>query len=110
MRGSRLYLELQQQLTAHVRDFLKRQYELDLPRLVVDQPPSVSLGEYALPLSFELAKNLRKPPRKIAEEILAAIGPIPGFDKLDVALAGYINARVDRREAPRLLLKECGQK
>jgi arginyl-tRNA synthetase len=104
-----LYLELQQQLTAHVRDFLKRQYELDLPRLVVDQPPSVSLGEYALPLSFELAKKLRKPPRKIAEEIVAAIGPIPGFEKLEVAGAGYINARVNRSEAALLLLREGAQ-
>jgi arginyl-tRNA synthetase len=104
-----LYLELQQQLTRHFRDFLKRQYGLDLPRLVVDQPPSVSMGEYALPLSFELAKTLRKPPRKIAEEIVGAIGSIPGFDRLEVAGAGYINARVNRREAARLLLQEDAQ-
>jgi len=105
-----LYWELQQQLTRHVRDFLKRQYGLDLPRLVVDQPPSVSMGEYALPLSFELAKKLRKPPRKIAEEIVGAIGAIPGFDRLEVAGAGYINARVNRQEAARLLLREDAQK
>ena len=55
-----MYLELEQQLSQHVRDFLKRQYDLDLPRLVIDQPPNVGLGEYALPLSFELARNLRK--------------------------------------------------
>src|SRR5260370_6851442 len=102
MRGSRLYVELQQQLTANVGDFLKRQYELDLPRLVVDQPPSVSLGEYALPLSFDLAKNLRKPPRKIAEEIVAPIVPIPGFGKLEVAGAGSINPRVAPLKAARL--------
>jgi len=101
-----LYLELQQQLTRHVRDFLKRQYDLDMPRLVVDQPPSVALGEYALPLSFELAKKLRKPPRKIAEEIVAAIGTVPGFAKFEVAGAGYINARLDREAAARALLKE----
>jgi len=105
-----LYLELQQQLTRHVRDFLKRQYDLELPRLVVDQPPSVSMGEYALPLSFELAKKLRKPPRKIAEEIVGAIGAIPGFDRLEVAGAGYINARVNRGEAARLLLQEGAER
>jgi len=101
-----LYLELQQQLTRHVRDFLKRQYDPDLPRLVVDQPPSVALGEYALPISFELAKKLRKPPRKIAEEIVAAIGTVPGFAKFEVAGAGYINARLDRAMAARTLLGE----
>jgi arginyl-tRNA synthetase len=100
-----LYLELQQQLTRHVRDFIKRQYDLDLERLVVDQPPNVGLGEYALPLSFELAKKLRKPPRKIAEEIVAGLGPVPGFARFEVAGAGYINARLDRRAAAQSLLR-----
>jgi arginyl-tRNA synthetase len=100
-----LYLELQQQLTRHVCEFIKRQYDLDLERLVVDQPPNVGLGEYALPLSFELAKKLRKPPRKIAEEIVAGLGPVPGFAKFEVAGAGYINARLDRRAAAQSLLR-----
>src|SRR5690242_19258630 len=62
------------------------------------------MGEYALPLSFELAKKLRKAPRKIAEEIVANIGPIPGFEKLEVAGAGYINARLNRAEAAQSIL------
>jgi arginyl-tRNA synthetase len=99
-----LYLQLQQQLIQRVRDLLKRQYDVELPRVVVDQPPNVGLGEYALPLSFELAKKLRKPPRKIAEEIVAALGQVPGFEKFEVAGAGYINARINREEAARLLL------
>ena len=100
-----MYLELQQQLIQRVHDLLKRQYDLDLPRLVVDQPPNVGLGEYALPLSFELAKKLRKPPRKIAEEIVAGLGEVPGFAKFEVAGAGYINARLNREEAVRVLLR-----
>jgi arginyl-tRNA synthetase len=101
-----LYLELEQQLTRRVRDLLKRQYDVELPRVVVDQPPNVALGEYALPLSFELAKQLRKPPRKIAEEIVVALGQVPGFQKFEVAGAGYINAKVDREAAARILLEE----
>lgn len=99
-----MYLELQQQLIQRIRDVLKRQYHIDPPRVVVDQPPNVGLGEYALPLSFELAKTLRKPPRKIAEEIVAALGQVPGFEKFEIAGAGYINARINREEAARLLL------
>src|SRR5689334_19324981 len=64
------------------------------------------MGEYALPLSFELAKKLRKPPRKIAEEIVAALGQVAGFEKFEVAGAGYINARLNRGEAARMLLRE----
>src|SRR5262249_17712493 len=96
--------------TRHVRDLLKRLYDLDLHRLVVDQPPSVALGEYALPLSFELAKKLRKPPRKIAEEVVAALGSVPGFEKFEVAGAGYINARLDRGDAAATLLESTGIK
>ena len=93
-----MHRHLERRLAQHVRDFLLRSYGLDLPRIVIEQPPKVELGEYALPLAFELAKKLRKPPRKIAEEIVAGIGPIEGFEKLELAGAGYINARVNRAE------------
>jgi arginyl-tRNA synthetase len=91
-----LYRILERRLTQRVREFLRRTYDLDLPKIVVEQPPKVALGEYAMPLAFELAKKLRKAPRKIAEEIVAGVGPIEGFEKLEVAGAGYINARVNR--------------
>jgi len=91
-----LYRHLQRRLGDAVRTFLRRAYSLELDNIVIEQPPKVELGEYALPLAFELAKKLRKPPRKIAEEIVAGLGPIEGFDKLEVAGAGYLNARVNR--------------
>ena len=92
-----MYRHLERRLAQHVRDFLRRTYGLDLPKIAIEQPPKVEFGEYALPLAFELAKKLRKPPRKIAEEIVAGLGPIEGFEKLELAGAGYINARVHRQ-------------
>ena len=65
-----MYRSLERRLAQHVRDFLRRTYDLDLPKIVIEQPPKVELGEYAMPLAFELAKKLRKAPRKIAEEIV----------------------------------------
>jgi len=91
-----LYRHLERRLAQQIREFLRRSHDLDLPKIVIEQPPRVELGEYALPLAFELAKKLRKPPRKIAEEIVAALGPIEGFEKLELAGAGYINARLKR--------------
>jgi arginyl-tRNA synthetase len=93
-----LYRILERRLTQRVRDFLRATYNLDLPKIVVEQPPKVEMGEYAMPIAFELAKRLRKAPRKIAEEIVAGVGAIEGFEKLEVAGAGYINARVKRGE------------
>jgi arginyl-tRNA synthetase len=91
-----LYRHLQRRLAQQVRDFLLRTYNIDQQNIVIEQPPKVEMGEYALPLAFELAKQLRKAPRKIAEEIVTGIGPIEGFEKLELAGGGYINARVKR--------------
>jgi arginyl-tRNA synthetase len=91
-----LYRHLERRLAQHIRDFLRRAYKIELERIVIEQPPNVQFGEYALPLAFELAKKLRKAPRKIAEEIAAGIGAVEGFEKFEVAAAGYINARVNR--------------
>jgi arginyl-tRNA synthetase len=91
-----LYRHLEARLVEHFRDYLRRAYDLYFPKIVVELPPRVELGEYALPLAFELAKKLRKAPKKIAEEIVAGVGVIEGFTKLEVAGAGYINAYVDR--------------
>ncbi len=79
-----------------MRDVLKRTYNLELENIGVSQPPSAEFGEYALTFCFELAKQLRKAPRKNAEEVVAALGAMPGFAKFEVAGAGYINARVER--------------
>ncbi len=94
-----MYRSLQLTLAERVRDFLRRQYDIGLPNIVIEQPPKVEMGEYALPLAFELARKLRQPPRKIAEALVSNLGEIPGFEKLEVAGAGYINARVNRGEA-----------
>ena len=93
-----MYRDLERRLVEHLREFLRRAYDLEIPNIVVEQPPKIEFGEYALPIAFELARKLRKAPRKIAEEIVAGVGAIPGFEKFEVAGAGYINVRVGRGE------------
>ena len=99
-----MYLEKQKLLAERVREFLRNTYHLELATVVIEQPPKAEMGEFALPLSFELAKKLRKPPRKIAEEIVAKFTPPEGFDCLEVAGAGYINARLKRAAAAEEIL------
>jgi arginyl-tRNA synthetase len=93
-----VYRHLERRLAERVRDFVRRSYSLDLPKIVIEQPPKVELGEYALPLAFELAKKLRKAPRNIAQEIITGLGSIEGFEKVELAGAGYINVQVNRAE------------
>ncbi len=94
-----MYQYLESRVSQSVRDFLRRAYQLEIATLVVEQPPKIEFGEYALPIAFELARKLRKAPRKIAEEIVAGIGAVPGIAGFEVAGAGYINVRVNRAEA-----------
>jgi len=99
-----VYLHFQQILAERMRSLLREKYQLELQNIVIEQPPKIALGEYALPLAFDLAKRLRKPPRKAAEEVVAGLGAIPGFKSFEVAGAGYINARLDRDEFVRQVL------
>ena len=100
-----MYLLLQNRLIAHVRAFLKQKYDIELANIVVEQPPKIEFGEFALPVSFELARTLRKAPRKIADEIVAEMSLPEGFAKFEVAGAGYINAKLDRTQAAELVAK-----
>ena len=91
-----MYRHLERRLTESVRDFLRRTYQREVANIVVEQPPKIEFGEFALPIAFELARELRKAPRKIADEIVAGIGAVEGIEKFEVAGAGYINVRVNR--------------
>ncbi len=94
-----MYLKQQKKLEERLRAVLRELYQIEPENLVIEQPPEIKFGEYALPLAFELARKLRKAPRKIAEELVGALGSVEGFVGFEVAGAGYINARLDRGAA-----------
>jgi arginyl-tRNA synthetase len=96
-----VYLREQKKLLERLRAVLRDKYQIELDTIAIEQPPEIKFGEYALPVAFELARKLRKAPRKIAEEIVAELSPLEGFSGFDVAGAGYINARLDRGAAAR---------
>ena len=91
-----MYRDLQQRLAAHTIHVVQQLYGVTLERVAVESPPSVLLGDFALPLAFELAKRLRKAPRAIAQELTAQLATMPGIADVQVAGAGYLNVRVDR--------------
>jgi len=45
------------QLVEHLREFLRHTYDLETVNIVVEQPPKIEFGEYALPLAFELVRK-----------------------------------------------------
>jgi arginyl-tRNA synthetase len=94
-----VYLELQERLAEHIRNALRAKYEIEVDSVPLEIPPDLNFGELATPIAFELARKLRKAPKIIAHEIVAALGSLAGFDGFEVAGAGYINARFDRSAA-----------
>ncbi len=100
-----MYRTIQQSLLARIQAILLAKYDITLTNLVVEQPPSIALGELALPVAFELAKRLRKAPRAIATELAAeltaALPELEGVTSVEVAGAGYLNIRLDRTAAVR---------
>jgi arginyl-tRNA synthetase len=104
-----MYRTLQQALLGRIQAILLAKYDVTLAQLVVEQPPSIALGELALPVAFELAKRLRKAPRVIAAELAAELNAevaggrpeLQGITGVEVAGAGYLNVRLDRAAAAR---------
>jgi arginyl-tRNA synthetase len=91
-----LYRHLEHRLAQRVLQCLQRRYPgARLPGVVIEQPPKVELGDFAIPI-FPFAKPLRSAPLKIAEAIRADIGALEGIAELQVAPPGYLNVRIDR--------------
>ena len=107
-----MYLELQQGLLRRVRTLIQNQYGIELDSIAIEQPPDLKMGEYALPVAFELARKLRKAPRIIAAELAALLNDslatvsllLPVVDKahglavsrFEAAGAGYLNVYMNR--------------
>ena len=112
-----MYLELQQRLLARVRELIQTKYDIELGpiapvSLVVEQPPDLKMGEFALPVAFELARKLRKAPKIIAAELAEALNSgshDAAFASFEPAGAGYLNVRLNRSHAAaRLVLGSEG--
>jgi arginyl-tRNA synthetase len=103
-----VYLELQNRFAEHLRGVLKSKYDLELQNIAIEIPPDLKFGELSTPIAYELARKLRKAPKIIAQEIVAALGSLEGFSGFEVAGAGYINARLDRSSGARLVASGAG--
>ncbi len=63
---------------------------------IVEVPPQRRLGDLASPCALHLARELRRPPRMIAERLVETMDLQPGFDRITVEGPGYVNFHLDR--------------
>lgn len=94
---------LESRIQSTFESFVKARYGTDLP-VLTEQPKQTSFGELALPIAFQLARQLKKAPKAIAAEIVEGVGAIEGVSALEIAGNGYINVRLDRGYYGRQLL------
>jgi len=90
-----VYLNLTKRFRDALGAHIQEKYGLDIA-IVTERPPKIEMGEAASPVSFELAKRLKRAPRQIAQEIATSLAPIEGIARVEVAGAGYLNAYFER--------------
>ena len=101
-----MYRKQQRLLRERLRSVLQAKYQIELPQIAIEQPPDLEMGEYALPVAFELARRLKRSPRAIAGELVGELMPLEGFSSFAVAGAGYINGKLDRQAAVQQIVRD----
>lgn len=62
-----------------------------IPPVEVEVPPQETMGDLATPVAMTLSKVLKKPPRKIAEDMVNSMETGGVFEKIDIAGPGFLN-------------------
>jgi arginyl-tRNA synthetase len=91
-----LYLDIQQKIRARFVQAVEETFAIKTGEPVLSFPPKVEMGELSVVSCFELAKQLRQPPRKIAEQLAPRLLPLEGVERVSIAGAGYLNFHLNR--------------
>ena len=59
--------------------------------IILERPKQAQHGDYACNIALQLAKTLKRKPRDIAAEVIAALPVSPYLAKTEIAGAGFIN-------------------
>ena len=89
-----MFQDIEQLVAAVIEQQLQSKFSLSVS-VGIEQPKQSSFGELAVPVAFQLARQLKRAPRQIAEQLVAGLS-IPGVAALEIAGNGYINVRLDR--------------
>src|SRR5579883_464766 len=90
-----VFQEIESAISTAIQRRLRERFDLTLD-VSLEQPKQASFGELAIPVAFQLARQLKRPPRRIAEELAAGLDAIAGVSSFEIAGNGYINVRLDR--------------
>jgi arginyl-tRNA synthetase len=90
-----VFQDIEEKLSAAIEQQLSSKFNI-VQKVSLEQPKQSSFGELAIPVAFQLARHLKRPPRQIAEELAADLAKIAGVASFEIAGNGYINVRLNR--------------
>lgn len=73
-----------------VKEFIENKLNTSI---VLEKPKDLSFGHYATPVAFSLAKELKKSPMAIADELVSSLSNSDMFEKVE-AVKGFINFKL----------------
>lgn len=76
-----------------VKEYIEK--VLDLGNIVLEKPKDISLGHFATPVAFSLAKSLRKNPMMIAEELAQKFTDSKIFESV-TSVKGFVNFKLSK--------------
>ena len=82
---------MKKDLTRILKQALKRLGVETVSSIEIEVPRQEGMGDLATPVAMSLTKSLKKPPRKIAEEMVNAIEDKAFFEKIEIAGPGFVN-------------------
>jgi arginyl-tRNA synthetase len=83
---------LRELVRARLQEAIQRLYGISdqIPSGLITVPEKPEFGDLSSTVAFALKEKLKKAPRQIAEEIVAAIDKSP-FERVEIAGPGFIN-------------------
>ena len=95
-------------LKEEIAEKISKIINVKIAREYIETPPDSNMGDYAFPC-FRLAKDLKKSPQLIAEEIKNKIETDNIIEKIETA-SGYLNFYINKLELSKIVLNEIASK
>src|SRR5688572_24026206 len=79
--------------TSAIRDSIRSLWKVELDGGLLEPPADPKFGDFTCNAAMRLAKQLKKPPRELAEALAGFLrqAGIPHLEKAEVAGAGFVN-------------------
>ena len=73
-----MILAFQSDLVIRIRETVTKAFRMTIGEILIQTTPKLELGDMALPLAFDLAKNIGRKPRDIAQELAPKLAGLFG--------------------------------